>query len=104
MDTGDRPAIQGKAALLQEYQRMLGPDEFHPFVHNHIIDLEGDGARGTCYLDVRASVNGRSMIGSGFYQDRYAKVAGKWRFRSRRLTMCYFVPLSEGWAEQQQER
>jgi ketosteroid isomerase-like protein len=103
MDTGDRPVIRGREALLQAYQGMLGPDQFHPFVHNHIIDLDGDRATGICHLDLQASVDGRSMIGSGYYEDQYAKVGGKWKFRSRRLTMCYFVPLSEGWAEQQGE-
>jgi hypothetical protein len=39
------------------------------------------------------------MIGSGYYDDRYVRVDGQWKFRSRKLTMCHFVPLREGWAE-----
>ena len=99
MDTGDRPPIRGKQALLETYQDMLGDAELQPFVHNHVIDLQGESATGTCYLDLRAIVDGKSMIGAGIYHDQYAQVAGEWKFRSRKLTMCYFVPLSEGWAK-----
>jgi ketosteroid isomerase-like protein len=99
MDTGDAPVIKGRAALLESYQRMLGDAEFQPFVHNHVIELRGDAATGTCYLDLRASVDGRSLIGAGWYDDHYVRVGGEWKFRSRKLTLCYLVPLSEGWAE-----
>ena len=99
MDTGDAPPIRGRAALLAAYARMLGEAEFLPFVHNHVIEVRGDGATGTCYLDLRASVGGRSMIGAGWYDDRYVRVEGGWRFRSRKLNLHHFAPLREGWAE-----
>ncbi len=103
MDTGDRPVIKGKKALVEAYERMLGGAEFHPFVHNHVIELHGNSATGTCYLDLRATVDGKSMVGSGYYDDQYVRVGEEWKFRSRKLTMCYFVPLREGWAERQGE-
>ena len=28
-----------------------------------------------------------------------ARVDGEWTFRSRKLTLCYLLPLTEGWAE-----
>ncbi|MBW2268686.1 MAG: nuclear transport factor 2 family protein [Deltaproteobacteria bacterium] len=99
MDTGETPPIRGRAALLEAYQGMLGDTQLQPFVHNHVIDLHGDDATGTCYLDLRARMDGRSMIGSGYYDDCYARSDGEWKFRSRKLTMIYLVPLSEGWAE-----
>ncbi|MBI4515451.1 MAG: nuclear transport factor 2 family protein [Deltaproteobacteria bacterium] len=99
MDTGERPAIRGRAALRAEYQQMISGPQLHPFVHNHLIELHGDSASGVCYLDLRASVNGTSMIGAGYYDDRYVRAGSEWKFRSRKLTMCYFVPLQRGWAE-----
>ena len=99
MDTGDRPAIRGRAALRAEYGRMITGPQFHPFGHNHLIELHGDTASGICYLDLRATMAGTSMIGSGYYDDRYIRVAGEWKFQSRKLTLCYFVPLRQGWAE-----
>ncbi|MBW2237117.1 MAG: nuclear transport factor 2 family protein [Deltaproteobacteria bacterium] len=98
MDTGEAPPLRGRAALLEAYQRMLGDARFQPFVHNHVIDLAGDEASGICYLDLRAVQEGRSMIGSGYYEDRYRRVAGEWKFQSRKLQMDYLVPLDEGWA------
>ena len=47
MNTGDRPVIRGQKALLESYQQMLGAADFHPFVHNHLITLQGDNATGT---------------------------------------------------------
>lgn len=98
MDTGDRPPIRGRQALRETYAQMLGPARLQPFVHNHVVELAGDTAEGTCYLDLRAVVDGASMIGAGWYRDRYARVDGVWKFRARTLTMAYFVPLAEGWA------
>ena len=97
MDTGESPPLRGRAALLEAYQRMLGNARFQPFVHNHVIDLAGDEASGICYLDLRAVQEGRSMIGSGYYEDRYRRVAGEWKFQSRKLQMDWLVPLDEGW-------
>ncbi len=103
MDTGDRPPIRGRAALLEAYQGMVGGSDLLPFVHNHVIDLHGDHASGNCYLDLRGSQDGRSMIGAGYYDDEYVRVGGEWKFRSRKLTMCHFVPLSQGWVESESE-
>jgi len=97
MDTGTEEPIRGRAALRETYARMLGPAKFHPFVHNHVIELDGDRATGVCYLDLRATTDGKSMIGSGFYHDVYVRDGGGWKFKSRKLTMEYLVPITEGW-------
>ncbi len=73
----------------------------HPFIHNHVVELQGnDRATGTCYVEIRGTRDGKSMIAAGYYDDEYAKVSDEWKFRSRKVHMYYFVPLSEGWAEQ----
>ncbi len=99
MDTGDRPVIRGREQIREEYARSFQGSDFQPFVHNHVIDaLTDDEARGTCYLDLRATIEGRSMIGAGHYEDRYHRVGGAWLFASRKLVLDYLVPLEEGWA------
>ena len=100
MDPGVRPPIQGRAQLLEAFRQMLqGDSRFRPFVGQHVIERAGDVATGTCYIDLRAVVEGRSMIGAGWYEDRYARTSTGWRIRSRKITLSFFVPLSDGWAE-----
>lgn len=99
MDLGEGQVLRGRQALLDAYGGILDDAQFHPFVHNHVVDIQGDEATGTCYLDLRTVTEGRSMIGSGYYDDRYVRVDGEWKFRSRKLTMCYLAPITEGWAE-----
>ena len=98
MDTGNGAPIVGRAALLEAYRGMLTGD-LQPFVHNHVIELGGDGATGRCYLDLRATRDGVSMMGSGYYEDVYVRAGDGWKFQSRKLNMRFFAPLLEGWAE-----
>ncbi len=99
MDTGERQPIEGREALRKVYRLILADSDLQPFVHNHVIDLDGDTATGRCYLDLRGVLDGKSMVGSGYYHDGYARVDGDWKFSSRKLTMTFFVPMLEGWAE-----
>ncbi len=103
MNTGERPPIVGKEKLLQVYGEMLGQAMLHPFVHNHVIDLaeDGESATGVCYLDLRATTAAGSVMGSGFYNDRYQRVDGVWKFRSRQLNMEYLVKPGAPWIEDQ---
>jgi len=94
MDTGDRPPIQGRAAIHASYNEIFRTQEFRPMVHNHVIDLDGETTTGTCYLDVQATLDGVDKVGLGYYQDRYVRTADGWKFRSRRLTLEYFVDSS----------
>jgi uncharacterized protein (TIGR02246 family) len=87
MDTGDRPPIKGRAAILTSYQEIFQSQEFRPMVHNHVIDLDGETATGTCYLDVQATVEGVDKVGLGTYQDHYVRTTDGWKFHSRRLTL-----------------
>jgi len=99
MDMGDRPAIRGRAALRESYEAAFAGGEFLPYVHNHLIDLAENHASGTCLLDLRATLEGRSMVGSGYYEDRYVRQASAWKFQSRKLTMVHLVPWLEGWVD-----
>jgi ketosteroid isomerase-like protein len=92
MDTGDRPPIVGREALLESYRGMFETNSFRPFVHNHVIEFDPDGqtATGTCYLDLRAEVDGAAMIGYGFYSDRYQRVDAGWKFTYRLLNMVEY--------------
>ncbi len=92
MDTGERPPIRGRQALLAEYRRIFASSELQPFVHNHVIDIDGNSARGHCYLELRAVFAGRPVHGAGQYLDRYERTRTGWRFRSRTLRMGPLTP------------
>ncbi len=98
MDTGGQEPIKGRQRLLETYREMLGEAVFLPFVHNHLIEIDGDHATGICYLDLRSVVDGKSMVGAGRYDDVYERSESGWCFRSRKLSMNFFVPLDQGWA------
>jgi len=91
MDTGDRPPLEGRAAILDEYQRTFAASGFRPFVHNHVIELAGDRASGTAYLDLVATVDGRAMEGWGWYEDAYVRTDAGWRFARRRLELAHYA-------------
>jgi ketosteroid isomerase-like protein len=91
MDTGDRAPLVGRENLRETYLRIFREQGLRPFVHNHVIDLQGDSATGTCYLDLRAFVEGGYRTGFGWYEDRYLRTPQGWCFASRRLHMQRYV-------------
>jgi len=85
MDTGDRAPIVGRQAIYDSYSEILQTSTLRPFVHNHVIELDGDRATGTCYLDLRGVAEGQPMTGYGHYVDHYVREADGWKFGRRQL-------------------
>ncbi|MCZ7526904.1 MAG: nuclear transport factor 2 family protein [Acidimicrobiia bacterium] len=102
LETAALPPIRGREALLDGYRRMFEEDEFFPFVHNHVIELDGDVATGTCYIDLRAVIRGERLSAWGHYDDRYVRVDGTWRFATRTVNMSTYVRLGEELTENPQ--
>ena len=92
-----RGVIRGPEAM-RKFYTSTWPLEVKPFFTNHVIHIDGHRAHGICSLENRGVRGGESMIGAGRLHDEYEKVAGEWKFASRRVEMFYFVPLTEGWA------
>jgi hypothetical protein len=69
-----------------------------PMIHNHIIDVRGDEATGLCSVEIRWIEDGESVISSGYYEDAYRRVDGRWKFAGRDVTFFHWVTLQEGWA------
>ena len=81
----------GRDALLKLYggltQGELTP---RPYIHNHVIDLQGNGrATGRCYVELRNLKNNMEWVGSGYYEDEYAKAGDAWKFKSRTFRTVY---------------
>ncbi len=93
----DHSETTGKAALRETYRGTQGMG-LRPCVHNHIVELDGDSARGFCSFEVRLIQDGVAYTGAGHYHDDYRRVAGDWRFQRRSLVLYHWVPQTEGWA------
>jgi hypothetical protein len=93
----DGGRIEGQQALRAIYSEKVGSMMLHPFVHNHIIELDGDHASGIAYMDLRCIRDGQSLMGSGYYEDQYVREDGVWKFRYRKLNMHYLVAPGESW-------
>ena len=70
-----------------------------PMIHNYVIEISGDEARGICSNELRIEEDGKSIIASGYYEDRYRRENGRWRFASRAATFYHWVPVQEGWVK-----
>lgn len=82
------PQAQGREGLRKMYEQALGDLMPRPFIHNHVIELNGpDRAVGTCYVELRGTRDGQTWIAAGYYDDEYTKVRGEWKFQSRRITL-----------------
>ncbi len=69
-----------------------------PMIHNHILEIQGDEATGQCSVEIRWVEQGESVISSGYYDDSYRRVNGRWMFAKRDVTFFHWTKLSEGWA------
>ena len=95
---GEKPNIEVRGRKqLDEFYPGLKRGMALPCIHNHIIELDGDNAKGTCTIEVRITQSGQSIIGSGFYADIYRRENGRWKFVERHSQFYHFVPLSKGW-------
>ena len=100
LDAPGMQAVKGMPALLKFYGAITPAESPVPFIHNHIIEFDGDNeAHGTCTIDARFTRKGESLLGAGWYNDKYRRVNGKWRFAERLVHFHHNVPLKEGWAK-----
>jgi len=97
MESGETN-VGGHEALLAMYRVAMSDLRPLPCVHNHIIEIDGDHARGTCTLELRGVSDGTSQIGAGHYEDEFQRLDGRWKFSHRNLILYHMVPLSQGWA------
>ncbi len=57
IDTGVPPSeTRARPRCARRIQSMIGGPDFHAFVHNHLVELDGDTATGVCYLELRVTV------------------------------------------------
>lgn len=70
-----------------------------PYIQNHVIEVDGDTARGRCGVEIRMVNKGEAYTVAGHYHDTYRRVNGRWLFAERDFQVFHWVPLAKGWAE-----
>lgn len=83
--------INGREALRRHLAQTRPAGTPRPLVHNHVIEFRPDGsATGWSVIEARSPREAMRSIGIGQYVDDYVKVGGRWRIRSRKISI---VPL-----------
>ena len=97
---------KGHAELLKTYKAGLANLTPRPYIHNHVIELKGDGrATGRCYVELRDASDNLKWLGTGYYNDEYIKVGDAWKFKSRRAQMVHMEPkLATGTTDLQERK
>ena len=74
-------------------------------VHNAIIDIDGDKAKGRYYFEAPTtdSITDKAQWMVGNYFEEYARVDGKWKFTSIKVKWDYISPYEDGWAKNRGE-
>jgi ketosteroid isomerase-like protein len=71
------------------------------FIHNHMVDVDGDEATGTSYLDARYAQDGESVMVAARFDEIYVRTEEGWRIKQMLLELYFSVPITVGWAGEQ---
>ena len=80
----------GPAAILARIQPSIERlDATQHFVSNHVVAVEADTARHTCYFLAQHLRDGGRFLAAGRYEDELRRVDGAWRIAARTLTSTW---------------
>ena len=71
------------------------------FIHNHMVDVDGDQATGISYLDARYAQDGDSVMVAARFDEIYVRTEEGWRIKQMLLDLYFSVPITIGWAGDQ---
>lgn len=99
IDFGYVAIMEGREDIIEQFVDIPNhTDMLKQFIHNHVVDVDGDTAKGFLYLEAKYADKGESLFVAGKITDNYIRVDNRWLIRDT-LTHLYFTtPLSKGWA------
>lgn len=68
------------------------------FIHNHMVEVDGDEASGIAYLEARYGRDGQSIRVAARYDEKYVRTPQGWRIKDTSIDVYYSVPHDQGWA------
>ena len=94
----DDTVNRGHEQLRSSYREAFAEMTPRPFIHNHVIEVEGSDARGVCSVEIRMTQDGGAYDVAGHYEDTYRKIDGRWLFQRRLFVVYHWCLTTEGWA------
>ena len=97
-------SYNGRDEIVNEFFRELvaSASSFNAhMVHNPLIELTGDRAKGTWYLTAHTTnqPSNRAVWVMGLYRDEFERIDGSWKISSLEFEFRYFTPFEDGWAK-----
>ncbi len=85
---GKHAGREGLCKFVKVYRESLVGAQARHVVTGVYFEIQGDRAIGSCYFIYYHSKDGRTALAAvGHYDDELRKVAGRWRFASRRISV-----------------
>ena len=95
----------GSASGRPKVERFFGRvgdllDSVTQFIHNHVVEVDGDEGTGTSYLEAKTVAKGTAYRVAGRYRDRYRRTPEGWRFARMAFEPLFTLPFEESWASE----
>lgn len=104
-DYGFFGCFEGRASIMDGFFRSLvePATSFNAhMVHNPVISIDGDTARGNWYLTAQTVIQpyNQAVWAMGVYEDVFRRSGGgEWKIASLKVEFRYYTPFEEGWAK-----
>ena len=98
-DLGPAGIVKGRKAIAEMFKTVPQFQTFsvHYFVQPEII-VDGNKATGKWYMWLPATqADGVAVWSTGYEDEKYEKVNGKWLIKELKLTPIFRAPFEEGW-------
>jgi len=102
VDFGELGRRVGREAIHTFFAKELINDDLSfikQFNHNHAVEVSGDRATGSSYLEAKNVLSGEATLVAARYDDTYVRTAAGWRFQQMELTLYFVAPFAQGWGE-----
>ena len=92
---------RGKQKIERFFEKMPQVlDSVTQFVHNHVVEVDGDHGTGYAYLEAKSVAGGEAFLVCGRYEDEYVRTDDGWRFCRMDFEPYFTVPYNESWAQE----
>jgi len=102
VDFGELGRRVGRKAIHRFFAEELINDDLSfikQFNHNHAVEVSGDRATGSSYLEAKNVLAGEATRVAARYDDTYLRSDAGWRIQEMKLTLYFVTPFSHGWEE-----